>query len=328
MADDPDFRFYASFRDNPKRLELQDTLGADGALAVVDLWCWARANRPTGDLTGISTAAIEKVAGWPGKRGVLVAFLAAKGWLDGSEGAYRLHGWGDRQGWASGSPARSQAGKVAAIVKQCRKLGITPDQYLDDAGGEDMKNDRLRERAKEAYAKRDKTKRTTTVETTAPTTVARPHNERPPLVSPPSPSPTPTPSPNGGGRVGDSAPDRSATGSVAAPPVPDRPAAPPRCPRCRDVGRIGNPALLADLGHGRPIRPRAGAPRPFMVPCPQCQPKAPEGAEEPAERGYAPTAKAVGISAPRPALRAVCRPGVGNRFAGPDPGAARGGPKC
>ena len=48
-------------------------------------WCWVRANRPGGDLSGLSNGAIETAARWTGKRGALMAALAPT-WLDGEEG--------------------------------------------------------------------------------------------------------------------------------------------------------------------------------------------------------------------------------------------------
>lgn len=304
MADDPDFRFYASFRDNPKRVELECALGAKGLVALVDLWCWVRVTRPTGDLTGLSDAAIERGAGWRGARGALVKALRA-GWLDGEPGAFTVHGWGDRQGWAKASPARSRAGKVAAIVKQAKRHGVTTDQWLNDVGGEDAKNDALREAARAASQKSTKggTNRSRSLNDQR-----NDHHESLPLVSTPSPSPTPTPSPTGRGREAVGATDVHPSAPAAHPPQPEKPPAPPRCARCKDLGQIGNPKVLARYHAGGRIRPRGGIVEPFMVPCPECGPKAPEGkegSEEPAERGYATTSKAVGISAPRSAGRAV-----------------------
>lgn len=238
MADDPDFRFYASFRDSPKRLALADTLGPRGIVALVDLWCWVRANRPTGDLTGLSNGAIETAARWQGRRGALVAALAGA-WLDGQEGRYSVHGWSQRQGWAKASPARSQAGKVAAIVKQARRHGVTTDQWLDDVGGEDAKNDLLRERAREAYGKRSKGNDRAT---TKGTNRSNDRNDSLSLVSTPSPSPspTPTPSPTGGGEgVGGSAPPGSSAARPAGASPPGAGGAPGLCARCGQRATVG-----------------------------------------------------------------------------------------
>jgi hypothetical protein len=246
MADDPDFRFYASFRDSPKRLALADALGPRGIVALVDLWCWVRANRPTGDLTGLPNGAIETAARWTGKRGALVAALVGT-WLLGEEGAYQVHGWSERQGWAKSSPARSQAGKVAAIVKQARRHGVTTDQWLDDVGGEDARNERLRERARQAFEKRTTgggraTNRRTNRSNDGndrSTNRCNDPNESLPLVSTPSPSPSPTPSPTGGGGRAGTAPSGS---SAARPPgtaPPGRGAGPPHCARCHRPADTG-----------------------------------------------------------------------------------------
>lgn len=238
MSDDPDFRFYASSRDSPKRLALADALGPRGIVALVDLWCWVRANRPTGDLSGLSSGAIETAARWAGRRGALVAALAGT-WLDGQEGSYSVHGWSQRQGWAKASPARSQAGKVAAIVKQARRHGVTTDQWLDDVGGEDAKNELLRERAREAYGKRVKGNDRAT---TKGTNRSNDRNESLPLVSTPSPSPTPTPSPSptggGEGMVGSAPPGSSAARPAGASP-PGGGGGAPSCARCGQRATVG-----------------------------------------------------------------------------------------
>jgi len=235
VADDPDFRIYASFRDSPKRLALDDALGLRGIVALVDLWCWVRSSRPTGDLSGLSNKAIETAARWSGKRGAFIAAIAGS-WLDGDEGAYTVHGWSKRQGWAASSPARSQAGKVAAIVKQSRRLGLTTDQYLDDVGGEDSKNERLRERARQAFEKRPRGNVRGTNRRTNRSTIV---NESLPLVSTPSPSPSPTPSPTGGGgRAGTAPPGSSATRPSGASP-PGGGSGPPTCVRCGDPATSG-----------------------------------------------------------------------------------------
>ena len=206
MSDDPDFRFYASFRDSPKRLALAEELGPRGLVALVDLWCWVRANRPTGDLKGMTHRAIETAARWRGKRGSFIEAIR-KDWLDGEEGSYIVHGWEGRQGWSKTSPARSQAGKVAAIVKQARRHGLTTDQWLDDVGGEDSRNTKLRDRAREAFNRKggkarktgDRPTNRSKIVNESERFVATNGAESLPFVSTPSPSPPPSPSPTGGG---------------------------------------------------------------------------------------------------------------------------------
>ena len=260
MSNDPDFRFYASFRDHAKRVQLEQEIGARGVLGLIDLWCWVTATRQQGDLSGLSDDAIERGAGWRGKRGALVQALVAHGWLDGRPGAYIVHGWEEHQGWLKSSPARSMAGKVAAIVKQSRKHGVTTDQWLDDVGGEDSKNTALRERARIAAApKKESTNRSTNrsgIVERNPTFVSTPS---------PYPSPSPTPSPTGGGDDGEAASrPTSPSGSVAAPPrggSGSRVAPLEPCVDCHRVPRAPGRALCASCistgEHPREAKPAA-----------------------------------------------------------------------
>lgn len=248
MADDPDFRFYASFRDSPKRLALEEDLGPKGVVALVDLLCWVRANRVTGDLVGLSSSAIEQACRWKGKRGVLVAALAREtapgrpGWLTGAEGSYRVTGWEKRQGWAKSAPARTLAGKIAAVVKQAKRNGVTPDQWLDDVGGEDARNEKLRERARAAFDKGARRERIVTKSSNGrgnDRSTNRSDREYP--VSDPDPVPDPT-----GGRGGrdGSAADVPRNASSASPPGmgtdPPTPCDTPGCQRPAAYG-LGTP---------------------------------------------------------------------------------------
>lgn len=102
-----DIRLIVGFRTHPKREKLRRRLGADGVLALVDLWLWAGGSRPDGSLDGMTDEDIEIAAGWMGAPGALVAALRDVGFLDG----YQLHDWQDHQGWASGAARRSEAAR-------------------------------------------------------------------------------------------------------------------------------------------------------------------------------------------------------------------------
>lgn len=146
-----DFRISCSLFEHPKWLRLEGRLGEPGALCLLKLWSWTRQNRPNGDLAGLCTYEVEHAARWRGEKGELVAALQGIGWIDGAEESWCLHDWHDHQGYATGSAARSRAGKVGAIIKQCRRLGVTPDEYFEDCGGAASRDSRLRQRVQEAY---------------------------------------------------------------------------------------------------------------------------------------------------------------------------------
>lgn len=217
MSDDPDFRFYASFRDNPKRMELEHEIGSRGLIALVDFWCWVRTTRALGDLSGLSDRSLEMGARWRGKPGAFLAALVRYGWLDGTSGSYIVHGWDERQDWAKAAPARSRAGKVAAIVKQARKHGVSTDQWLDDVGGADAVNDDLRTRARAAFLKKQPS-RTTNRSTNRADRAYENATNRANRESPDSdPDPDPDAS-RGEGGGGDSDAGRSASGPPSSSP--------------------------------------------------------------------------------------------------------------
>lgn len=121
MASVDDIRLLVTFRDHPKRAKLRRRLGADGVLALVDLWLWVGANKPTGDLSGMSDEDIEIAAGWTGPAGALLAALRELRWMDGQEGASRMHDWSDHQGWASGAVRRSEAARAAGLASAAQR---------------------------------------------------------------------------------------------------------------------------------------------------------------------------------------------------------------
>lgn len=113
-----DARLSVGLPGHPKTKKLIRRLDATAGWSLVCLILWARANRPDGDLTGMSAEDIELAADWSGENDALVRELASVGFLDGEEGAYRLHDWADHQPWSAGSEARSTKAKWAALCKQ------------------------------------------------------------------------------------------------------------------------------------------------------------------------------------------------------------------
>src|SRR5690606_21284062 len=97
LAMSGDARISTGFPGHPKTKKLVRRLGPEAAWALVCLIRWTRSNRPDGDLEGMSAEDIELACDWSGDADALVRELASVGFLDGEEGAYRLHDWADHQ---------------------------------------------------------------------------------------------------------------------------------------------------------------------------------------------------------------------------------------
>jgi len=112
-----DVRLTMELLQHPKFRKVVRALGADGGLAFITLIAWAGANRPSGDLAGLSDEDLELAVDWRGAPDKLVQVLAAVGFLDGQEMERRLHDWAEHQPWAAGSPIRSAKARWNAIKK-------------------------------------------------------------------------------------------------------------------------------------------------------------------------------------------------------------------
>lgn len=225
MSDAPDFRVLCSIFDHPKWIRLESIGSGKLPLHMLKLWGWVRANRSSGSLKGMAVAEIEHAARWRGRRGKFVATLKETGWLDGEDGRYVIHGWEKWQGYATGSAARQRAGQIGAIIKQCLRLGVHPDDYLDDVGGHQAQDIRLRERLRVSWAKSKKAK--AIVRSHSDGSAAAPPSDTDRTLNARAPTdPVSDPVPNGG-RGGS---------ADAAPPAGDGRAALPQmqCPRCGD----------------------------------------------------------------------------------------------
>lgn len=109
-----DFRIRVSFRTSRKRRRLMRLLDAEGVVALVDLWGYCAAERPDGDLSGLTAEDIADEVAWMGDAAKLVDALVTAGFLDGGPSAYRLHGWERRQPWCATATTRSKGARKAA----------------------------------------------------------------------------------------------------------------------------------------------------------------------------------------------------------------------
>lgn len=118
-----DARLSTTFPAHPKTKKLLRRLGPAGPWALICLFLWARNSKPDGDLTGMTVEDIELAADWAGDDGALVAALSVVGFLDGHDGAFRIHDWAEHQPWSAGAEDRSQASAWAALCKRWGREG-------------------------------------------------------------------------------------------------------------------------------------------------------------------------------------------------------------
>lgn len=113
-----DARLSTSLPSHPKTKKLIRRVGEAGAWHLVCLILWARANRPDGNLEGMTAEDIELAVDWRGEPDALVAALVATGFLDEGQGGYSLHDWAEHQPWSAGAEQRSMKAKWASLCRQ------------------------------------------------------------------------------------------------------------------------------------------------------------------------------------------------------------------
>lgn len=109
-----DARISVSLPAHPKTKKLIRRGGQGAAWNLVCLFLWVSQNKPSGDLSGMSSEDIEIASGWEGEEGQFVKHLSEVGFLDGSEGEYAVHDWEQHNPWACGSERRSENSRIAA----------------------------------------------------------------------------------------------------------------------------------------------------------------------------------------------------------------------
>jgi hypothetical protein len=116
-----DYRVRVGWRGHWKRELVHATCGADGVLAVSDLWEFCAQNKPDGDLSGMTDRQIAAAAGYRGDYGAWVDALCEAVLLEGEPGDRRVHDWRDHQPYAASAPARSKGAKAANHAKMVQK---------------------------------------------------------------------------------------------------------------------------------------------------------------------------------------------------------------
>lgn len=112
-----DFRVQVGWSTHPKRRLLKRKLGADGVLAVYDLWSFCAQSRPDGDLSGMSDLEIACAADYPGDETEFAATLSELGLLDGEPGQYQIHDWATHNPYVNSAAQRSKSARTAALIR-------------------------------------------------------------------------------------------------------------------------------------------------------------------------------------------------------------------
>lgn len=211
MGLDTDIRIKTGFFRHFKRKKLQRLAGAEGVLAILELWAWAADNRPNGDLTGMDAEKIADVTTWPDDPDRLVAAFVAAGLVDGEPDHYSVHDFETEQAWIQKRAALKEAGRRGAELTNSKK---SPEERkaASDRANEAKRLKREQERAalqdqiaaavKSALTEPRPPAVVDTPNTPEPTAATAGSTAaycgtlpRPPAVPDRAPSPSPSPSP-------------------------------------------------------------------------------------------------------------------------------------
>ena len=118
-----DARISVALPTHPKTKKHIRRVGEAGAWRLICLFLWVAQSRSDGDLSGMDEEDIELAADWRGEPGTFVSALTEVGFLDGTEGEYRIHDWEEHNPWAAGSNRRSEKAKGNALKKWGAKTG-------------------------------------------------------------------------------------------------------------------------------------------------------------------------------------------------------------
>lgn len=182
-----DFRMPTGWRTHPKRKKLRRRHGAEGVLALMDLWAWCADHpdkRSTGSLEGMDAEDIAIAGDLPDDINPedWVRSLTELGLLDeNADGELFIHDWCSWQPYLAGSEERSEQARVGAFIRHHK------------AGRHHKKKDGCPLCAGRMQNPADSTKNL--ADSTAD--LQRQHEKTTNLAAPdPSPSPSPSPDPD------------------------------------------------------------------------------------------------------------------------------------
>jgi len=112
-----DFRIEVGFFDHRKTRALITSLGIPAAFSLMRLWEYATANKPSGELRGMSHEDIADAAKYQGDPIAFVNELIRLKWLDKRRRHLDIHDWEEHQPFVINAPARRAAAKKAAETR-------------------------------------------------------------------------------------------------------------------------------------------------------------------------------------------------------------------
>lgn len=127
-----DARIATGLPSHPKTKKLIRRIGESGAWRLVCLFLWTAANRPNGDLSGMSDEDIELAIDWNGEPGAFITAMLEVRFLDGEPGKRIIHDWAEHNPWAATASLRSEAGKKGAAARWEKKGWGNADRSTDD----------------------------------------------------------------------------------------------------------------------------------------------------------------------------------------------------
>lgn len=111
-----DLRLKIGFLDHHKIKKLQRRCGDGAVLSLIRLWCYAAANKSSGELSGMDAEDIEIAACWSHTERMLDVCGSLK-LVEEIDGVFIIHDWEEHNPWAANAEARSEAARQAAEVR-------------------------------------------------------------------------------------------------------------------------------------------------------------------------------------------------------------------
>jgi hypothetical protein len=112
-----DIRISTNFFQNFKIKKLIRRCGLEGAQSIMQLWFYAREERPDGVLTGMDLEDLELAADWNGKPGDFGKAICEIGLIDQTESGYTIHDWDQHNPFSASAEKRIASAKKAAAVR-------------------------------------------------------------------------------------------------------------------------------------------------------------------------------------------------------------------
>jgi hypothetical protein len=112
-----DFRIATSWRTHRKRKRLKSKLGAEGVLALEDLWSYCASEHTDGRLEGMTREDIGAEIDYDGDIDEFIEVLLDLRLIDDDYGTFVMHNWEKRQPYVFGHEGRSDQARRAAKAR-------------------------------------------------------------------------------------------------------------------------------------------------------------------------------------------------------------------